>query len=492
MKPTIALCIMCRNEEKALPRLLASVEGCVEKIIALDTGSSDSTLAILQAARVEVKQSSFKDFGQSRTELMEFAWGKADWLLLMDADQELVCGIDMPELWKVLDSDVDCYSLENEGNFGYWVPRIVKGNMQWKFKGATHEYLERSESAVKLPGVKIRHHDDGGCKADKFTRDHALLAAEFRRDPTNSRALFYLANTKRDMNLRNSARQLYLKRAEMGGWEEERWYAQFEAARVSLDPLELWECWAIRQTRAEPLAILADVYAGRGWMAIASEVNAAREKIPLPDEVLFVDKSAYGVRPMTLFPPWCAIPGWFDYEDVYQKIVELMPEHGGMFAEIGVWHCRSSAAFDYFAKKAGKDICLTAVDTFDGTPTAPTQICDEYVGGYRYEFDENMKRCGVTHLEVHSQPSVITARWFHDATFDAVFIDADHSYEAVCADILAWGPKVKVTGLLAGHDYDRPDVKRAVLSHFNEADVKVSGRTWIASAFSRLIWQNFS
>jgi hypothetical protein len=43
-----------------------------------------------------------------------------------------------------------------------------------------------------------------------------------------------------------------------------------------------------------------------------------------------------------------------------------------------------------------------------------------------------------------------------DATFDFVFIDADHSYEGCKADIAAWAPKVKPFGLLAGHDYRNP------------------------------------
>jgi predicted O-methyltransferase YrrM len=48
--------------------------------------------------------------------------------------------------------------------------------------------------------------------------------------------------------------------------------------------------------------------------------------------------------------------------------------------------------------------------------------------------------------------------------FDLVFIDADHSYEAVRFDIINYAPKVKLGGLLCGHDYSRnwPGVVRAV------------------------------
>lgn len=42
---------------------------------------------------------------------------------------------------------------------------------------------------------------------------------------------------------------------------------------------------------------------------------------------------------------------------------------------------------------------------------------------------------------------------FEDSVLDWVYIDADHSYEAVKRDIEAWYKKVKVGGILAGHDY---------------------------------------
>jgi predicted O-methyltransferase YrrM len=48
--------------------------------------------------------------------------------------------------------------------------------------------------------------------------------------------------------------------------------------------------------------------------------------------------------------------------------------------------------------------------------------------------------------------------------FDFIFIDADHSYEAVKADIAAWSKRLAPGGTIAGHDYDAhwPGVMRAV------------------------------
>lgn len=63
-----------------------------------------------------------------------------------------------------------------------------------------------------------------------------------------------------------------------------------------------------------------------------------------------------------------------------------------------------------------------------------------------------------------------------DASLDFVFLDADHSYEAVLADIAAWLPKVKPGGFLSGHDYENTEypafgVKRAVDERFGSPEL---------------------
>jgi len=49
--------------------------------------------------------------------------------------------------------------------------------------------------------------------------------------------------------------------------------------------------------------------------------------------------------------------------------------------------------------------------------------------------------------------SVEVAKSFADESLDFVFIDADHTYEAVKADLEAWFPKVRKGGIVSGHDY---------------------------------------
>ncbi len=49
--------------------------------------------------------------------------------------------------------------------------------------------------------------------------------------------------------------------------------------------------------------------------------------------------------------------------------------------------------------------------------------------------------------------SPTAAARFAEGSLDFAFIDGNHLYEAVCADLFAWWPKIRNGGLLTGHDY---------------------------------------
>ena len=67
------------------------------------------------------------------------------------------------------------------------------------------------------------------------------------------------------------------------------------------------------------------------------------------------------------------------------------------------------------------------------------------------------------------KPSLEAVEQFANESLDFVYLDSNHSYESGSADLAAWWPKVRVEGIMGGHDlygrhdrYQEADIFRAV------------------------------
>ncbi|MFN4149737.1 MAG: glycosyltransferase family 2 protein, partial [Candidatus Sericytochromatia bacterium] len=84
----LSLCLITKNEEKNIARCLDSVQGIVDEIILLDTGSTDKTVEIAKNYNAKIFYSDWEnDFSKARNESINKATG--DWILILDADEEL-------------------------------------------------------------------------------------------------------------------------------------------------------------------------------------------------------------------------------------------------------------------------------------------------------------------------------------------------------------------------------------------------------------------
>lgn len=154
---------------------------------------------------------------------------------------------------------------------------------------------------------------------------------------------------------------------------------------------------------------------------------------------------------------------WFTFPRLYSRFVNELG-NGSKIVEVGVWKGKSLAYLGVEIINSGKDIKVDAVDTWMGSPESPDHAADVYVKtNTLYQlFLSNIRPISKVVNPIR-KPSVEAAKDYADGSLDAVFIDACHTYECVREDILAWLPKVKVGGYLAGHDYSwSNDVKRAV------------------------------
>lgn len=171
------------------------------------------------------------------------------------------------------------------------------------------------------------------------------------------------------------------------------------------------------------------------------------------------------------------VHGWFDYEDAYKSFADALPENG-TFVEVGVWAGKSIIFMASYLTHINKKANIYAVDTWQGTPDeAEHKGLIEELGGDLYEhFADNVKKAGLQGQMISVRlPSVTAAQLFGDQSIDLLFLDADHSYEGVSADIKAWKDKVKRT--IAGHDLDHLPVERAVREHFPEFKEE-KGHVW--------------
>ncbi len=84
--PTLSLAMIVKNEEKNLGHSLASVQGLVDEMVVVDTGSTDGTVALAQRFGARLGHFPWTgDFAAARNESLRLCTG--DWVLIMDADE---------------------------------------------------------------------------------------------------------------------------------------------------------------------------------------------------------------------------------------------------------------------------------------------------------------------------------------------------------------------------------------------------------------------
>ena len=156
---TLSVCIIARDEEETIERLLNCVKQFADEIVFVDTGSTDSTKEI--AKKFTNNTFDFKwcdDFSAARN----FAFEKAtcDFLMWLDADDFISQeNIDKLKMLKVSQNDFDVcmckYALDfddnNSPHFIFERERILKRSLSFKWIGKVHESI--------IPKGKIIHSD---------------------------------------------------------------------------------------------------------------------------------------------------------------------------------------------------------------------------------------------------------------------------------------------------------------------------------------------
>ncbi|MCW2834598.1 MAG: hypothetical protein JWN68_2551 [Nocardioides sp.] len=310
----IGLYMIVKDEAHIIERCLRSALPFVDWWVIVDTGSIDGTQdvvrRVLDGVPGELHERPWVDFGHNRQESLELAAAfparSADsYALWIDADDQFTSVPDeRPDL------TLDGYHVTNHfGATSYSVLRLTRLDRPWRWQGVVHEHLALPGADVGSLDVPSVHEERAGARSldpDKYRKDAALLEGALARTPDDPRTQFYLAQSWRDAGELERALAAYRTRSDnANGWDQERWYARFQAAviseRLARPDAEVvaayLTAYAALPSRAEPLVELARFHRERELHAVARLFATPATSTPHPGRsALFVDESTYSWR----------------------------------------------------------------------------------------------------------------------------------------------------------------------------------------------------
>lgn len=282
--------MIVRDEEDTIERCIDSVAKYISYWVIVDTGSVDKTKEKIHEVMGkynipgELHESEWVDFAHNRSENLKLSQGKGGWRFLMDAD-DVFCVVGDDNPFDGLDDKYDAYHVDIEyGPINFKRVHLFKSDQEWYYKGKRHNYpvLDSKKASIGLlDNAYIKTATSATKRADsveaKYSNDANILLAEHKKNPQDTRTVFYLAQSYRDASKVKSAINWYKKRAEMGGWEEEVYYSLLQVAdlytkddRKKEDVIEAYlKAWEKRPGRLEAVYSLMRILHtdGRDFLA---------------------------------------------------------------------------------------------------------------------------------------------------------------------------------------------------------------------------------
>ncbi len=200
----LSLCMIMRDEEEHLARCLTSVQGVVDEIVIVDTGSVDRSVEIAESFGARVLHEEWRgDFAAPRNTSIDAATG--DWILVLDADEELVDGVRLRDLLH--EEGIEGYCLREVNFIGEErgiesvvnsAFRVFRNRPAYRYSGALHEQImgtvdPEGGACTRFVGIEIHHYgylEPTSRAKEKTDRNMAIVMEEVARKPTDSFTLF--------------------------------------------------------------------------------------------------------------------------------------------------------------------------------------------------------------------------------------------------------------------------------------------------------------
>jgi len=146
--------LITKNEERHLKKCLSSVSSLSDEIILVDTGSNDRTLEIAEEFKCKKFSIPWKnDFSYARNYAIDQASG--DWILFLDADEHLICNIDIRIVLGKITNNVGGLIIPRYDHFKnektnkittipIGIVRLFRNNKGFKYCYPVHEIINES------------------------------------------------------------------------------------------------------------------------------------------------------------------------------------------------------------------------------------------------------------------------------------------------------------------------------------------------------------
>lgn len=154
-----------------------------------------------------------------------------------------------------------------------------------------------------------------------------------------------------------------------------------------------------------------------------------------------------------------------------QWINEKRPTSEMVLVEIGSYTGESSALFaKHFKTVICVDPWMGGYDDNDPASKSNMNIVEN-------EFDKRMST--FSNVLKRKETSEEAQKSFSEGEIDIVYIDGNHTFQAVLKDISLWKNVVKGDGFVAGHDHYSKNVRNAVKESFGISPKTFPDTSWI-------------
>ncbi len=228
--PTIALCMIVKNEEQFLDECLASVQDAVDEICIVDTGSTDRTLDIARKHGAKIGFFEWTgDFATARNKSIEMA--TSDWILILDADEHITeeSKKELRRISREKQHIGHALLIENllgneagDGSQMAMIFRFFQNRPDMRYVGLIHEQIataaEKTGLSYGVSAVRIIHKgylNQYLEQRDKHQRNLAILLEQERDEPDNPYCQFNLGQTYKLLNENVQGERHYARSLEL-------------------------------------------------------------------------------------------------------------------------------------------------------------------------------------------------------------------------------------------------------------------------------------